>query len=243
MSRYPAGMPVLTPERTSDHDQVTQPARPATPRGRSLLTRALTGALAIVLSVVMLGGVAWFADLLPSFDNPFAGETIDRSPPAVLEAIADVHEYRAATANVQVLVDVERKTRYVPTVIKGDRTLFLATGSVDGVVDFSGLGEDAVEVDDRVVTITLPPATVSEARIDPDQSYVVSRDRGLLDRVGSVFSDSPTSERSLYLLAEEKVSEAARETDLVDTAERNTRQMLRALLAPLGFERVSVRFE
>ena len=81
-----------------------------------------------------------------------------------------------------------------------------------------------------------------ERRVDPQRSHVVSRERGLLDRVGSVFSDSPTGERHLYLLAQKKMEEAARDGDNVRRAEQNTRSMLDSMLRSLGFTEVRVHF-
>lgn len=178
---------------------------------------------------------------LPSL-NPFGSETIDRSQPAVLRSIEKLSEYRAATANLEVIVDVERDVKLLPSFIKGEKVLFVAGGTVDAVVSFEDPG---VEVDEgrRSATITLPPPGLSEARIDLERSRVYDRDRGLLDRVESVFEDSPTSDQELIALAETKLEEAAAEdASLGAAAERNTRQMLEGLLTGLGFESVTVRF-
>ena len=71
---------------------------------------------------------------------------------------------------------------------------------------------------------------------------VVSRDRGLLDRLGSVFSDTPTGERELQLAAQEKMKAATAASDLSGRAEQNTRKMLETLLGSLGFTSVTVTF-
>jgi hypothetical protein len=71
---------------------------------------------------------------------------------------------------------------------------------------------------------------------------VFSRERGLLDRLGSVLSDNPTSERELYLLAEKKMQAAAAESGLVAQAEQNTRVMLQSMLRSLGYREVTVTF-
>lgn len=199
--------------------------------------------LALVV-VILAVGVSRLAGLLPSFDNPFAGETVDRSQPALLQAIEDLAEYHAASGQFQAILDVEQDVRFVPSFIGGARTVFLAGGTVDAYVDFGGLAEEAIEISDdgSSVTVRLPPARLSEPRIDPERSYVVSRERGLLDRAGSVFSDSPTGERDLYLLAEEKLSAAAAEADLAERAEANTRAMLESMLTSLGFTDVTVVF-
>jgi len=201
----------------------------------------------------VLGGVAAVAVLLlvgalaiPSL-NPFDEETVDRSQPALLKSLANLSEYRAATANLQVVVDVEEDTDLIPSFIKGERTLFVAAGSVDAAVDFAGLSRDsrAVQVSDdrRSATITLPPPALSEPRIEPDRTRVYDRDRGILDRVEDAFSDRPGDEQPLYRLAEDKLAEAAAaEPQLRRNAERNTRAMLQGMLRGLGFERVEVRF-
>jgi hypothetical protein len=120
----------------------------------------------------------------------------------------------------------------------------VAGGTVDAEVDFSGLKEGAIKVspDGQRVEITLPRARLTGARVDPDQSRVFSRERGLLDRLGSVLSDNPTSERELYQLAQAKMQAAAAESDLIAVAERNTRAMLEGMLHSLGYRDVTVTF-
>jgi hypothetical protein len=123
--------------------------------------------------------------------------------------------------------------------------LFVAIGSVDAGVDFTGLEDGAVEVsDDREsVSLELPPATLREPALDLDRSYVYNRDRGAVDRLQSLFGDDRGVPDDLYPLAETKLAEAARDgSGLVARAERNTRLMLEGLLRSLGFTRVDVRF-
>ena len=203
------------------------------------------------LGVVVLVGAAFvgfnrLGDLLPDLRNPFATETVDRTQPAVLKALEDLHEYRAASGNYQVIVDLERDARYLPDAVKGERTLFVGVGSVDASVDFGGISADRVRVSPnrRSVTLTLPRAQLSEARVDPGPSYVNEHRRGILDRIGSAFSDNPTSERELFILTEQRLEAAAAgEPGLVTRAEQNTRTMLEGLLGSLGFTEVVVVFE
>lgn len=196
------------------------------------------------MAVVAVAGLARVGDLLPSF-NPFSRQSVDRSQPSLLQAIEDLSEYRAATGQFQVVIDVEDDTRFVPPFIRGERTQFLAGGSVDASVDFTALGAGPIEVSDdgQGVTVRLPHARLSQPRVDPERSYVISRQRGLIDRAGSMFSDSPTGERDLYLLAEDKLAAAAVDGGLVERAEANTVTMLKAMLASLGFTDVTVVFE
>jgi len=182
---------------------------------------------------------------LPTFSNPFGEETVDRSGPAVRKAIEDLERFQAATGHFEVIVDVEKDTRFVPSAIRGERVLFVAVGDVDAGVDFSNLDEDAVEVseDRRSVKLTLPQAEFFDAEIDPQRSYVYDRDRGLIDRVTSLFEDNPTSERELYVLSEQKLRAAAQnDSGLLERAERNTRQMLTGMLRALGFQQIEIEF-
>jgi hypothetical protein len=193
-----------------------------------------------LIVVALLRFTAW----RPSLANPFGTRTIDRSQPALLLSLRDLSVYKAATANLQLIIDLEKDARFVPSFIKGERTLFVAAGSVDAEVDFSRIDKGAIKVsgDGRTAEITLPHATLGTVRIDPDASYVASRERGILDRLGSAVSDDPDSQRELYQLADRRIQAAARQSDLLARAEQNTRATLEGMLRGLGYSRVTVTF-
>lgn len=204
---------------------------------RSGLKLGIAGAV-VVGAVVALGT----AGLLPDLHNPFATEREQRDFPAILERLEDVSEYTAATANYQTSFDVEDES-VLPDFLLGQTVTFQAYGSVDAVVDFSSLTEDAIRVDGDRVTITLPEPRLDNVHVDPDQSEVVDTDRGLLDRIGDVFGDGTVDESALYGLAEDRLVESARQSELLSRAKHNTREFLQGLLEELGFEDVSVVFE
>lgn len=163
----------------------------------------------------------------------------------MLKSIQNLRRFQAATGHYEVIVDLEKDTRFVPSPIRGERVLFVAVGDVEAGVDFTGLDDDAVRVSNnrRTVHLELPHAELFSARVDPTRSYVYDRDRGLIDRVASIFQDNPTSEQELYVLAQEKLRDAAEERpDVLARAERNTRLMLVGLLEALGFTSVSIEF-
>ncbi|MEV6251461.1 DUF4230 domain-containing protein [Streptomyces sp. NPDC051742] len=174
----------------------------------------------------------------------FGTDVKDRSGPAVLKSVQDLSRYEGAAGTYQVVVDLEHDARFLPDAIRGTRTLYVAIGSVAAYVEFGGLGDDAVTVDaDRTeATLRLPHARPADPALDPERSYAVSKQRGLLDRIGDLFSDNPASEQAVHVLAARRIGDAARESDLTSRAERNTAAMLRELLRGLGFERVTVTF-
>jgi Protein of unknown function (DUF4230) len=197
-----------------------------------------------VIIAVGIALVIWIASLLPGSLNPFKTRDVDRSQPAVLQSIQDIGQFRAASANLQLVVDLEKDTRFVPDFIKGERTLFVASGAVDAGVDLSSLGNDGivVDADRKSVTITLPAAQLYPAQVDLDKSYVIDKQRGVLNRVGGLFTDGP-EEKDVYTLAQRKLQEgAAADARLLEKARTNTRQMLESLLGSLGFTSVNVTF-
>jgi hypothetical protein len=232
-------MGVVAPER----ERTTPPEPPQQRPPANVPWGLIVFIAAIVLLVV--GVRDWLPSLIPSFPNPFASETVDRSRPAVLQSLRDLSEYRAASGHYEVVVDIERDTP-LPAGLLGERTLFVAVGDVDVAVDFSGLGSDAVEVsgDRREATVTLPEPRVDQPRLDLEQSYVYDRRRGLLNELGSLFSDDSDAQREVYLAAQRRLAEAAEQNDaLRERARENTGAMLESLLRALGFETVTVRFE
>jgi hypothetical protein len=203
------------------------------------------GLVALAVAVIAVAaGIGWVRDVLPDFSNPFAEQTVDRSTQPILQSIRDIGEYRAAAGDYQVIVDIAKDTR-LPDELLGERTLFVAVGSVDAGIDLGAVDTGDVEVSDdrRSATITLSHAELYGAVLDVDRSYVYEQDRGFLNRIGSLFGGD-SSQEELYRAGERKIGEAARANDELRTrAETNTRTMLTSLLRSLGFRQVSILFE
>lgn len=174
-----------------------------------------------------------------------AQQTVDRSPAALLVAVRNIAEYHAATGTYQVVVDVEHDTQYVPQLISSERSTLMATGSVDARVDFSSLGAGAVSIspDRKQATIHLPAPTLAPATIDPAQTRIVGRERGLVQRVEDAMGDHPRDDSELYQLATKKLNAAAVASDLTGRAADNTRAMLSGLAQSLGYDTVTVTFD
>ena len=74
------------------------------------------------------------------------------------------------------------------------------------------------------------------------QSYVYAQQQGLLNRIGNFFSGNPNSQQQVYILAQQKIETAAKQSPLLTEAEKNTRSMLDGMLRSLGFQQVIVIF-
>ena len=197
---------------------------------------------AVIGVVVGLAVAMWLVSVLPGSLNPFSETTHDRSQPAVLKSISDLGELRTASANLQIVIDVEKDTRFLPDFIKGERDLFVAVGSVDAGVDLTNLPPTAITVDGTTAKITLPDPVYFDANVDLDKSYLVSRQRGVVDRVASAFG-SGEDQRAIYSLADTKLrAAAAADPQVIERARANTRTLLSSLLSSLGFTEVTITF-
>ncbi|MEV7995206.1 DUF4230 domain-containing protein [Streptomyces sp. NPDC086077] len=196
----------------------------------------------VVVLVVLFAGIR--LSVLPGLKDLFGTETHDRSGPALLKSIQDMSRYDAASGNFQVVVDLEKDTKYLPDALRGTRTLYIGAGTVDAYVDLGKVGEDDVTVDeDRTsATLRLPHAALGRPALDPDRSYAVSKQRGLFDRLGDLFSDNPNGEQAVQQLAVRHIRDAAEESELTRRAESNTTGMLKGLLGSLGFKEVEVTY-
>ena len=210
------------------------------PELRTLLA-VVAAAIAVLLVVVTVVQVRNFVQ---GIGQSVSGKTIDRSGPVVLQSVRDLARYEAATGNFQVIVDLEKDAAFLPTPIVGQRTLFVAVGSVNAYVDFSGLGNDAVSAtsDHQGVGLRLPHAVLDKPNLDHQRSYVFAHERGIVDRVRAFFDQAPNQQAELYQVAEQKIAEAATQSRLTERAEANARTMLRELLHSLGYKQVTITF-
>ncbi|WP_214413518.1 DUF4230 domain-containing protein [Sphaerisporangium fuscum] len=223
--------------RQTSTPQAAAPQEPAERRSRRGW-RYLAGLLVLLVLLVVGAKLVW------SYLDPFGESTIDRSQPVLLQSIQNMSRFEAASGNFQVIVDLEKDAAFLPDAIKGSRTLFVGAGSVDAYVDFSGLPKDAITVspDRTAVTVRLPRAQLEKPNLDNKKSYVYAQQRGILDRVQDMLSSSPQNQQELYVLAEQKIAEAARSSDLRNRADQNTKLMLEGMLKSLGFTKVTVKY-
>jgi hypothetical protein len=202
---------------------------------------ALVAAIAVLIAgVLVLSAV----HLLPQLRNPFAETTTDRSGPVLLKSITALSRYEAASGSFQVVIDLSKQTSFLPSFLEGSDTLFIGQGTEIAYVDFSRLNGQEIKVspDRTAVTITLPSAQLEPAVLNVSQSYVYAQQQGLLNRVGNFFSGNPNSEQQVYILAQQKIQNAAKQSPLLAEAQKNTTGMLEGMMHSLGFQQVNVTF-
>ncbi len=119
--------------------------------------------------------------------------------------------------------------------IFGERLIFVANGEVTAGVDLSQLQENQIQViDQTTIYIQLPEAEIFTVSLDNNNSYIASREKGIL-----AVSDSQLETRTRRR-AQQEIEKAALESNLLDTANQSAQDDIRSLLKKLGF--VNIKF-
>ncbi len=210
-----------------------------------LILKPVGRVLTIVLAVAALIVLVPALHLLPNFANPFASSTTQRSSSVVLKSVTRLSRYEAASGSFQVLVDIKKGNKDLPSFLAGSDTLYVGQGSDIAYVDFSTLSGANVQVSpDRTgVTISLPQPRLEPAQLNLKNAHVFTEQEGLLTRLGGLLgNDSGNRQNAVYVAAQNQLQAAAEHSSLLADARRNTGAMLISLLRGLGFSRVTVRF-
>lgn len=182
---------------------------------KGLLVRVVVRIASLLIAVTLVLVAALGAAGLLGVKLPFQSTTIDRSQPALLKSIQDISQFHAAVGHFEVVLDHEDDVNWVPSFIAGERSLFVAAGTVNAYVDFSSLanGDLTLSEDGKSVEIRLPEAQLDKPNLDQDRTYLFSQERGVINRVADALSTPEQQE--LYQLAEQKMVSAAEESELV----------------------------
>jgi hypothetical protein len=209
-----------------------------------LIERLITPLAILGLGVTILVAAKGLGIHLP---DPFSRERVDNSQPPLLKSIQKLSEYHAAQGNFEVVVDLEEDVAHVPDWLSGRRAVFVATGTVDAYVDFSAMTEGAVTLsaDKTAVEVVLPTPQLDAGDLDLDSGHFVMDDRGWFDRLADYWlgEDDPDFQLEVMQSAEQKISDAAQQTELKERAEENTQAMLEGFLQALGYETVIITFD
>ncbi len=219
-------------------------------RRESRGSRRLTVVLASAAGAVAFVGAAAFAvvlglNALGGF-NPFARTTTERPDGVALDQVRDLASFDAATGRFQTLVDQQEKAKLLPGWATGSDVVLAAAGDVDATVDFSHLSSTALHrsADGHQLTVHLPTPVLSTPKLDPSQTRVIARQRGLADRVGDALGDgNPVPQQELEQRAQTKLAQAAVQSDLRSRAEQNTTAFVQHLLIDGSVTKVTVVFD
>jgi hypothetical protein len=195
-------------------------------------------ALVIVFVSVALGvGLARFGGALPLV-GPLLGEKPAQTTtgPVVVEGIRELDQLATVRWTESVPVTRESGGDVWERLFDGEKLLLIATGNVQAGVDLGDIHQDDVSVEGDTVTIDLPEAEILSASLDEETTRVYDRDFSPLN----LRPDDDLVEEA-RLRAVEQISASARENGILDTAEANAEDSIRAFVSTLGFEEVEIR--
>ena len=199
--------------------------------------------LALVIVVVGVGlGVAistqGFMERLPVIGPLLYEEEPAQTTtgPVVVEGVQDLNRLATVRWRESVIVTRESGGTELERFLAGEKVLLVATGDVEAGVDLASLGRDDVKVNGETVTIRLPEPEILSVSLDEQKTGVYDRDFGPLN----LRPDDDLVEQA-RAAAVDRIEQAARDEDILDQAEQNAEDSIRAFVSTLGFE--EVRFE
>jgi hypothetical protein len=207
----------------------TKPAlRPAA--GRAWIGASAGAALVVALVGVFLAGRA----CAPSELGP-ASQV--RGTPGVVLAIRDVARLEATSFHIEKVIEArDEQSRLWGLVQTRDALLLVAVGDVVAGVDLAKMRDDDASVDPttHALRLRLPAPEVTSSTLDDRATHVYARTTDVLaDRNEQL---EGTARRS----AEEQMRKLAIEEGILERARASADRTLRALLRPLGYEKVDI---
>lgn len=210
--------------------------------GRLKRSSGLPATTLVPLVVIAFALVGLVVVGIVSAIDPFGTDTVDRSAPALLRRIRTLDRFQAAEGQFVETVDLEQDAKFLPSFLKGERVLANVPGSVSATVDFRDLTDDAVQVSDdrRSIRLVLPEPELQRAEVDEGRTKILTRDRGVIDRIDDFFSGNPTDDGPLFRAAQDKIDAAAAASGLRTKGKDETERWLRTFLGAAGFDNVEI---
>ena len=216
-------------------------AAPDSKLARSSAAVVLALIIGLLLGVVFVGSIGWFAlsrnsgrALLGRVWSAVTGRTlsIDVSQPTVVDRIQRLQRLETVVYTMDKLVTGAKENPIFPDFLAGDRLLMMVHGEVVAGIDFSNLKPGDVRVDGKEVRLHLPSSQVFSTRLDSAKTRVYSRQTGLL------VPTDPNLETQVRQEAERELQEAALADGILQTAQQNAASTITSLLQGLGFEKI-----
>jgi len=189
-------------------------------------TRLLLAGLLLVIVLVMGLATGLFAARLlgpPPSPRPLNTATVLTQ----VQGLAQLVTVKYVMEKVVVLEDVKFYGE--------NRVLLVAHGVVKAGVALAKVKPGDIRIRGQKIVFTLPPATLTDAYLDEDQTQVIEQSTGVLRRFDK---DLQQKARAQGL---EEIRRAARKSGILEDASERASQQLQFLLHQLGFEEVEIR--
>ncbi len=205
-------------------------------KGGGFATTLVLALVIVVLSVGLGIGISRF-DFAGRL--PLTGPLLQDRPaqtttsPVVVEGVRGLDRLATVRVTESIIVTRESGGDFLDRLFSGEKVLVVATGDVEAGVDLSEIGDEDVQVRDDTVTMRLPEPEILSANLDEEKTRVYDRDYSPLN-----LRPNDDLVEEARATAEERIEAAARENGILDTAETNAEDSIRALVKALGFKKV-----
>lgn len=201
---------------------------------------------AIVLAAVL---VTALLNPIGRIRDAFFDPDVKAGPGAVVE-IRETSELQAATGTFSVPVYLKGENqsalgRLLPDALNGEQVVAIYQGDVNATIDLRGLSENDVVADEETksLTITVPEPTLTKPNIDEAKTDVIVHSRGAFTRLNDAISSAPLdTKKELDAAANEALTNAAQESDLMKIARRNGESFLTSLGHSMGYDTITVKY-
>jgi hypothetical protein len=164
--------------------------------------------------------------------------SFDVSVPTVVQKIQKLNRLETVVYSVDTVVEGSKSSVVLPDLLAGDRLLLVVHGQSIAGIDLSLLKPEDVKITEsngaRSIQVTLPASQLFVTNIDNQHTRVYARTTGLL-----VPADQ-NLESETRVKAEQQLQQSALADGILDTARKNGRVAVTALLYGLGFQNVEV---
>ena len=161
------------------------------------------------------------------------------SAPDVIDKIQQLNRLETVQYSIDTVVEGQESNALLPDSLAGDKLLMIVHGTTVAGVDLSQLKPENVQItegrDGRSIQVSLPASQVFSTTLDEAKSRVYSRDTGIFVRA------DPNLESATRAKAQSQLQQAALNDGILDTARKNARAAVAAMLQGLGFSHVDVR--
>ncbi len=207
---------------------------PTSDPARSRLLTILGGAII----AIAVGAVIGRLTAAPP-PKPPDSITVVRPTPSVVTALRDLARLESAECHVERVIDLkDKQTRWFGLVHAEDAILLVASGDAVAGVDLSKLkdGDVTVDPEKKRATIRLPKPEILSSRVDNDKTYVHARSTDVLAKRKETLETEARKE------AEKSIVEAAKQSGLLDRAQKNAQKTVESLVRSLGYEQITIEF-
>jgi len=187
--------------------------------------------LMIALGVIFLLGLL-IGFILPRLLGTTGGPRIQTTSTVIqqVRTLSELVTVKYVIEKVVILEDV----KWV-AVLGESRVLMVAHGTVKAGIDLSKMQPSDLEVTGKRVVIRLPPAQITDAYLDENQTRIIERTTGLLRTFDKDL------EQTARQNAVDDIRRAARTGGILKDAEERAEAQLRSLFHELGFAQVEFR--